>query len=1006
MVLRRFLGVTIKETPGFIEIKGIRVHELYRAIKRKWETTRIPKNIFRVLNSSALKFSKFYAIEMWYILDELKKDTSHPRVTRKRFEEISKLLVEETWLKDIETSKKTLGFNFKKLDLFDRSKLTNGDLLPFQRAFLEAIDTEAPKLQLKGFLLDADPGTGKAQPLHSLVKIPGGWKPMGEMKVGDTVIAADGTTTEVMGVYPQGVRPCYRLTSLDGRSVECDEDHLWKVCHNSQWDIITTKELVARFNDNPNDSFFLPLCASEKGPDIDLPIDPYLFGVLLGSSLFRGQMCVHLPHRKMRQAVEEKLLIEGCQLFASPGSKNDFQIKPINPGLNPLQVKLGAYTRNVADASIPTPYLNGSHTQRLALIQGMMDTDGTWFAPSFKFETASEHVAKQMVYLIRSIGGTAKLFQRHGELRYHVWIQHPTPSHLFRHEVAQLDEIQENEKVDTYNDIKLRITGIERIDNQETQCISIAHPDHLYVTDGFVVTHNTLTGVALSLVAEATKTIVLCPRNVVKDVWVGSLGYFLKKPPKVWDSIDGDVDNIPDDCAYYITHPQQLHKLIERTDIFKRNKTVVIVDESHEYNELRSARTINLIKLCKEIKPFFVLWSSGTPIKQLGRELIPLMVTIDPLFDAKAQETFALIFGANTVQGADIVSNRLKRIRYKVEKKESVTIQATTREIKIKLPNGDDYTLDSVRKEMATFIMERFKYYEKEKGKIEADYLRIVERHRSKLFQKSDVEAFDIYVDYVRQIRTKLDLSTQKDMIVYTNIYERDKIIPNLTFEDRRIFRNAKSVYKYLPLKIRGEALGRILTQLRVDCFTDVAMEVDLPDIIDGAEKKTLIFTSYVEVLKAVEDRLINDGYKPAVIYGDTNKDLIKILERIKKDPDYNPIIATYDSLSVGVPVVEANTVVSLNTPYRDYQWNQATSRVNRYGQDTDVDIVKVTLDTGDKPNVSTRSDDIMSWSKTMVDTLMGISVDVDSLNTEDYQSEPDEKPSAQVVKTISIACF
>lgn len=677
MVMRRLFGVTIKETPGFIEIKGVRVHELYRAIKRKWETTRIPKNIFRVLNSSALKFSKFYAIEMWYILDELEKDTSHPRATRKRFKEISKLLVEETWLKDIETSKETLGFNFKKLDLFDRSKLTNGDLLPFQRAFLEAIDVEAPKLHLNGYLLDAAPGTGK-----------------------------------------------------------------------------------------------------------------------------------------------------------------------------------------------------------------------------------------------------------------------------------------------------------------------------------------TLTGVALSLVAEATKTIVLCPRNVVKDVWVGSLGYFLKNPPKVWNSIDGDVDDIPSDCSYYVIHPQQLHKLIERTDIFKRKKTVVIVDESHEYNELRSARTINLIKLCTAIKPFFVLWSSGTPIKQLGRELIPLMATIDPLFDAKAQETFALIFGANTVQGADIVSNRLKRIRYRVEKKESVTIGVSTREIKVKLQNGDDYTLDSVRKEMATFIMERFKYYEKEKGKIEAEYLRIVARHREKLFQKSDIEAFNIYTDYVKQIRTKLDLSAQKDMIIYTNIYERDKIIPNLTFEDRRIFRNAKSVYKYLPLKIRGEALGRILTQLRVDCFTDIAMEVDLPDIIDGAEKKTLIFTSYVEVLKAVEDRLIDEGYQPAVVYGDTNKDLIKILERIKKDPDYNPIIATYDSLSVGVPVVEANTVVSLNTPYRDYQWNQATSRVNRYGQDTDVDIVKITLDTGDKPNVSTRSDDIMSWSKTMVDTLMGISGDADSLSAEDYQTEPDEKPSAQVVKSISTACF
>lgn len=983
-MISRLLGVRIKETPQYIEITGIRVHELYASIKKKWATTRIPKNIFRVLNSSSIKFSRFYAIEMTYILDELIKDTAYAPSARRRFKEIRAALVQESWLKDIDNNQKTLGFNFKKLDAFDRSKLTGGDLLPFQRSFLEAVNVDAPKLKLNGYLLDADPGTGKAQPLYSLVRTPTGWKRMGDMKVGDEVVAADGSVTRVLGVYPQGVRPCFEVTFSDGRSADCDINHLWSIDDHGVSSVMSMRQIIDHYR-RPNPTpLHIPTLIPHAGVDIDLPVDPYLFGVLVGNGLYNQHLTVTIAEEKFFNAIQPLITRHGCRLVPTPNARYIYHVEPFETGINPLLVKVAAYNQTAATAEIPDIYLQGSLQQRLDILQGLMDMSG-WYTHGGQgyYATDSEPLANAVIHLIRSVGGVASLHRHGGDKRWRVVLNHRTPSVLFRNAHG----IREARAWDDVGDAarKLAITNIRRLPDQPTQCIEIAHPSHLYVTNNYVVTHNTITGVALALVAQATKTIVLAPRNVVKDVWVGTLNNFLKTPPKVWNSIDGDVDDIPADCDFYITHPQQLDKLIARADIFKRSKTVIIVDECHEYNELKSARTLNLIRLAELIKPFFILWSSGTPVKQLGRELIPLMITIDPLFDVKAQETFARIFGSNSTNGADIIANRMKRIRYKVVKSESVKIEVSTREVRVKLDNASDYTLDSVRKAMAAFILERFKYYQKEGPKLEAEYLRIVEQHRKKLFTRSELEEFNLYVSYVKAIRTKLDLKTQGEMIIFTNLYERDHIIPKLTNVDKRIFRNVKSVYKYLPLKIRGEALGRILNQIRIDCFMDIALAANLPEIIDNSIKKTLIFTSYVDVLKVVEDHLGDAGYRPATVHGETNKNLPAILKRIKSDPDYNPIIATYDSLSVGVPVTEANTVVLLNTPYRDYEYNQAVSRVNRYGQDTPVDIVKVVLDTGDEPNVSTRSDDIMTWSKTMVDNLMGIAPEVDNMATEAY---------------------
>lgn len=94
-------------------------------------------------------------------------------------------------------------------------------------------------------LVGISTGAGKAQPLNAAIKVPGGWKTMGQMKIGDVITAWDGTDSKVLEIHPQGFRDIVTVTFEDGRSTECDRDHLWKVYKASgEWFIKTTDEII------------------------------------------------------------------------------------------------------------------------------------------------------------------------------------------------------------------------------------------------------------------------------------------------------------------------------------------------------------------------------------------------------------------------------------------------------------------------------------------------------------------------------------------------------------------------------------------------------------------------------------------------------------------------------------------------------------------------------------------------------------------------------------------
>jgi hypothetical protein len=495
-------------------------------------------------------------------------------------------------------------------------------------------------------------------------------------------------------------------------------------------------------------------------------------------------------------------------------------------------------------------------------------------------------------------------------------------------------------------------------------------------------TGKTINSIAWSECLDSDCTVVISPKNALDRVWAATLATIYKTPVPFW--VSSSNEPLVMGKRFYVFHYEQLDRAVEFFKTYQGRKPTVILDESHNMNEIDSLRTRLFIELCREsLKAQHVLWMSGTPIKAIGKEVVPLLKTIDPFFDRNAEERFIAIFGKSSSKGLDILANRLGYLVHRVTKAKVIQNEITREDLPIKIPNGKQYTLQAVSLEMREFVAERMEYYRTNFKKYEQDYFAGLGVWENIIRHDPHQEArYGTYKRYVTMIRQNYDPETMKEESKFCNAYEKE-IIAHLVQPLKDQFRNAKSVVKYYKLKVQGEALGRILGKRRMQCNLDLASHVDYETVIDSARKKTVIFTSYIEVVDRIHDILKEKGYNPLRVYGLTNHDLPNIINTFDKMEDANPLIATFQSLSTAVPLIMASTAMMMNRPFRSGELDQTEARIDRVGQDGSIKFVTVTLDTGNEPNLSTRSDDILDWSRKQVETILGIAVDENQLATE-----------------------
>jgi hypothetical protein len=497
-------------------------------------------------------------------------------------------------------------------------------------------------------------------------------------------------------------------------------------------------------------------------------------------------------------------------------------------------------------------------------------------------------------------------------------------------------------------------------------------------------TGKTINSIAWSLCLHSDVTVVISPKNAIDRVWAATLESVFKDPVDYW--VSSSNEPLRPGKRFYVFHYEQLDRAVEFFKSYPCVKPTVVLDESHNMNEIDSLRTQLFCDLCAKIlKSKHVLWMSGTPIKAIGKEVVPLLRTIDPLFNHHVEARFIGIFGKSSSKGLDILANRLGYLVHKVVKTDVVKNVVERENVNIPVPNGKQFTLASVSDEMREFVAERLDYYRANFKKYEAQYDAGIEFHRRTIHDKAQQQRFETYQRYIKMIRQYYDPESMKEESKYCNNYEAKEIIAYLPKGLKEEFRNAKSVVKYYNLKVQGEALGRILGKRRMQCNLALAQNFNFEAEIDSARKKTVIFTSYIEVVDTIHDRAVAAGYKPMRVYGATNKDLAGIISTFEKDPDVNPLIATFQSLSTAVPLIMASTAFMMNSPFRIGELEQTEARLDRVGQDGPIRFLNVFLDTGGDPNLSTRSNDILEWSRQQVSAIMGMPV-VEGLTTESVE--------------------
>ena len=400
---------------------------------------------------------------------------------------------------------------------------------PYLRPLYDALEDmiERDKLQsyLERNIIEIVPLAymrGRAQPLTSQVLTPAGFVPMGSLAVGDAVIGSDGQPTRVEGVFPQGEREVYDVEMSDGSRTRCCGEHLWTVHTRDDLRrgrgprVLRTDEMIGNLRCHHYHRYEVPLFSAPVAfPERAVTVDPYALGLLLGDGCLTGATTPSFATADAELAEALDVSLPGIAVRHKSGP--DYTLartggRAGGPGGNPLTDALRTLdllgTRSNTKF-VPERYLFNTAAVRLAVLQGLLDSDGGPVTQSgrtcrVQYTTTSERLCADVMFLVRSLGGVARVRTRAAEGRPPGRangrpVEHRSDSYVLEIRLPEsAPPFRLARKADTYAQHgggrpSRYITRIEPAGTEATQCIRVAAADSLYTTDDFILTHNTLT---------------------------------------------------------------------------------------------------------------------------------------------------------------------------------------------------------------------------------------------------------------------------------------------------------------------------------------------------------------------------------------------------------------------------------------------------------------------------------------------------------------------------------
>lgn len=414
-------------------------------------------------------------------------------------------------------------------------------LRPLYDALHDMIDPDSiPRLMAAGTIEVAPLAymRGRSQPIFTNVLTLDGWRPIGDLQVGDLVIGSNGEPTPVLGVYPQGERDIYRVTAQDGSWTLACGEHLWTVRtrddkrRDKPWRVLETQEMIGNLRAAHYRRFELPLLTAPVCfPEREVPLDPYALGLLLGDGCVSGRRTPSFATADLELISALETSVPGVKVRSRGGydylinrmptprdAEGGLLTHPLKQALRTLDL-LGSKSYS---KFVPDDYLYNSAEVRLAVLQGLLDTDGGPVTQKdrtcrIQYTTTSILLRDDVIALVQSLGGVAYTRRRAAEGRKSGSAQgRDIP---FRRD-AHIIDIRLPEGIEPFRLAHKRdkyhaaggggrpmrfIDSIEPAGREETVCIQVAAEDSLYVTQDYLLTHNTLND-AFIILDEAQNT--------------------------------------------------------------------------------------------------------------------------------------------------------------------------------------------------------------------------------------------------------------------------------------------------------------------------------------------------------------------------------------------------------------------------------------------------------------------------------------------------------------------
>ena len=536
--------------------------------------------LLRMYNKAGMDLSWLYDINN--ILDTKKREAQEEWLDNTSLEQIAEII-----------DKKITEIKIKYVDDSNADMIQAGDSIvelieslqkhpevgyPMFGPFINTI-TRGARLK-KFYLRSAATGTGKALPNSTVIPTPTGDKKIKDIKVGDYLFDAFGKPTKVLAIYPQGEKEVWEVEFKDGRKARCCNEHLWSYCTEGQREkskqqrkfyTKTLKEISSMELEKNGHGYVIqvPMQYAAEYPTKKYYIPPYSFGLLLGDGSFRynkGQKALNYSSEN-----EELPLAIANEMNFDVVKTSDFNynwcFKWKNDEHGHTNVWVEEFLKDYPslwnckseDKFIPEEYLEGDINQRLELLNGLLDSDGSVDQKKGRvsYYTISPLLKNNVVKLAESLGYKASVtIDSHKETSvcYKIEISGRPEDKVKLFKLKRKKDIIEkwynNQKRKERNDFNpiIKITNLHY--KEEMTCFYVDNKEHLFLMNDYIVTHNTR-----SMIADACN--IACDKiyNSVTAAWENNG----TKEPTMFITTEQEIDEIQTMMLAFLSDVNENH---------------------------------------------------------------------------------------------------------------------------------------------------------------------------------------------------------------------------------------------------------------------------------------------------------------------------------------------------------------------------------------------------------------------------------------------------------------